>query len=65
MLRHYGEQHLCSNSRSPQGESSSPSRFHRFSASIRGWEQMIFNTLLGAGGVVVDDDDDSDDEYLN
>ncbi|KAJ8536748.1 hypothetical protein K7X08_035149 [Anisodus acutangulus] len=43
-----------------EGESSSP-RFHRFRASLRGWEQMILNTLLGAGADVVDDD--SDEEY--
>lgn len=65
MLRHYAQRHLCSNNRSPQGESSSPSRFHRFRASIRGWEHMIFNTLLGAAGDAVDDDndEDSDNEY--
>ncbi|KAK4344373.1 hypothetical protein RND71_037467 [Anisodus tanguticus] len=40
-----------------EGESSSP-RFHRFRASLRGWEQMILNTLLGAGADVVDDDSD-------
>ncbi|CAN4080767.1 unnamed protein product [Withania somnifera] len=45
-----------------EGESSSP-RFHRFRASLRGWEQMILNTLLGAGagaGVVDDDSDEYD-----
>lgn len=56
--------------RSPHVEPSSPSHLQRFSASIRGWEQMIFNTLLGAGAVVVDEedlevDDDSKIEYRN
>ncbi|XP_027110381.1 F-box protein At4g00755 isoform X1 [Coffea arabica] len=69
MLRHNPEQHLCSNNRSPQSESSCPPRIHRFSASIRGWEHMILNTLLGARGIMVNDydydgeDDDSDDQY--
>ncbi|KAK3039267.1 hypothetical protein RJ639_027971 [Escallonia herrerae] len=43
------------------GETSSPSRLRSFSASLRNWEQMILNTLLGGGAVVVDE---SDDEIL-
>lgn len=61
MLRHNAEQHLCSNNRSHQSESSSRPCFHRFGASMRGWEPMILNTLLGARGIMVNDDDD--DEY--
>lgn len=45
-------------------ESSSRSHFHRLSESIRGWEQLILNTLRGAGPVVIDDYD-SDIEYLD
>ncbi|KAG8390293.1 hypothetical protein BUALT_Bualt01G0068500 [Buddleja alternifolia] len=44
--------------------SSSPCRFHRFSASIRTWEQMILNTFRGAGPVMIDDDY-PDYEYLD
>ncbi|KAL2540128.1 F-box protein [Abeliophyllum distichum] len=56
--------HCLSPAKHPHVESSSPPQFHRFSASIRGWEQMIINTLLGAGTMVLDDDHDSDDEFL-
>ncbi|KAL8543909.1 hypothetical protein ACS0TY_004457 [Phlomoides rotata] len=45
-------------------ESSSRSHFHRLSESIRGWEQLILNTLRGTGPVVIDDYD-SDVEYLD
>lgn len=56
------ERSLCQSSKksSEGGESGSP-RFHRFRASLRGWEQMILNTLLGARADVVDDDSDEDD----
>ncbi|KVI10120.1 F-box domain, cyclin-like protein [Cynara cardunculus var. scolymus] len=63
-LKYYSHaEYCCSPPDSPEGEaSSSPSRFRSFTASIRGWEQMILNTLLG-GGVVVGNDD-SDDEVV-
>lgn len=63
-LKYYSNgEYCCSPPKSPEGEaSSSPSRFRSFTASIRGWEQMILNTLLG-GGVVVGNDD-SDDEVI-
>ncbi|PHT87194.1 hypothetical protein T459_09300 [Capsicum annuum] len=56
------ERSLCQSSKksSEGGESGSP-RFHRFRASLRGWEQMILNTLLGARADLVDDDSDEDD----
>ncbi|XP_057798555.1 F-box protein At4g00755 [Salvia miltiorrhiza] len=47
-----------------EAESSSRSHFHRFSESIRTWEQLILNTFRGAGPLVIDDYD-SDYEYLN
>ncbi|KAJ9539671.1 hypothetical protein OSB04_026177 [Centaurea solstitialis] len=64
-LKYYSHaEYCCSPPKSPEGEaSSSPSRFRTFTASIRGWEQMILNTLLGGGGVVVGNDD-SDDEVV-
>lgn len=56
------ERLLCeSSNKSTEGESSSPPRFHRFRASLRGWEQMILSTLLGAGAGVGDDDSDGND----
>lgn len=45
-------------------EAESSSRFHRFSESIRSWEQIILNTFRAAGPVIIDDYD-SDYEYLN
>lgn len=47
-----------------EGESSSRSHFHRFSESIRTWEQLILNTFRSAGPVMIDDGD-SDHEYQN
>ncbi|KAK4431525.1 F-box protein [Sesamum alatum] len=44
--------------------SSSQSHFHRFSESIRTWEQVIINTLRGAGPLMTDDND-SDHEDLD
>ncbi|KAK3008623.1 hypothetical protein RJ639_013810 [Escallonia herrerae] len=48
---------------SPTKSDEGPSRFRSFSTSIRNWEQMILNTLLGGGGgaLVIDR---SDDEIL-
>ncbi|KAK9078064.1 hypothetical protein SSX86_002121 [Deinandra increscens subsp. villosa] len=60
-LKYYPDAECCySPIKSECEASNSPSRFRSFTASIRGWEQMIFNTLLG-GGVVVGNED-SDDE---
>ncbi|XP_060203532.1 F-box protein At4g00755-like [Lycium barbarum] len=60
-LKYHPEERLSeSRNKLSKGESSSP-RFHRFRASLRGWEQMILNTLLGAGADVADDD--SDEEF--
>ncbi|KAK2985104.1 hypothetical protein RJ640_022982 [Escallonia rubra] len=53
--------YCASPTKSDEGETSSPSHFRSFSASIRNWEQMILNRLLGGGAVVVDE---SDDEIL-
>ncbi|CAK9136809.1 unnamed protein product [Ilex paraguariensis] len=62
-LKYYQDVDDCLHStKSSEGETSSPSRFRFFTTSIRGWEQMIMNTLFGAGAVVVNDDD-SDDEF--
>ncbi|PWA98396.1 F-box family protein [Artemisia annua] len=62
-LKYYPDAEYCCSPIPSEGEaSSSPSRFRSFTASIRGWEQMILNTLLG-GGVVVGNDD-SDDEIV-
>ncbi|KAL3373643.1 hypothetical protein AABB24_005564 [Solanum stoloniferum] len=56
------ERLLCeSSNKSTEGGSSSPPRFHRFRASLRGWEQMILSTLLGPGAGVGDDDSDDND----
>ncbi|KAL3834487.1 hypothetical protein ACJIZ3_009223 [Penstemon smallii] len=66
-LKYYPESlYRLSPAKSLEGESSSssPSRFHRFSASIRTWEQMIVNTFRGAGPLMIEDDD-SDYEYLD
>ncbi|KAI3793041.1 hypothetical protein L1987_35653 [Smallanthus sonchifolius] len=65
-LKYYPDaEHCCSPIKSEGEASSSPSRFRSFTASIRGWEQMILNTLLGGGVVVGDDDDeDSDDDGI-
>ncbi|XP_058181913.1 F-box protein At4g00755-like isoform X2 [Rhododendron vialii] len=71
-LRYCPMAELCSSpTRAPEeGEASEPSRFRTLAASVRGWEHMILNTLLG-GGVVIDghysgDDsgNDSDDELV-
>ncbi|KAI7731938.1 hypothetical protein M8C21_008950 [Ambrosia artemisiifolia] len=63
-LKYYPDAENCCSPVKSEGEaSSSPSRFRSFTASIRGWEQMILNTLLG-GGVVVGNDDDSDDDIV-
>lgn len=60
-------EHCSSPTRAPEeGEASEPSRFRTLAASVRGWEHMILNTLLG-GGVVIDGHDsgnDSDDELV-
>lgn len=63
-LKHYADaDSCCSPTKTCEGEpSGSPSRFRSFTASIRGWEQLIINTLLG-GGVMVGNDD-SDDELI-
>lgn len=62
-LKYYPNAEYCCSPNKSEGEASnSPSRFRSFTASIRGWEQMILNTLLG-GGVVVGNDD-SDDEVI-
>ncbi|KAK6155766.1 hypothetical protein DH2020_010014 [Rehmannia glutinosa] len=47
-----------------EAESSSRSHIHRFSESIRTWEQIILNTFRGAGPVMIDDYD-SDYEYVD
>ncbi|XP_073064334.1 F-box protein At4g00755-like isoform X2 [Primulina eburnea] len=44
--------------------STSPSRFHRFSTSLRTWEQMVLDTFRAAGPLIVDDDD-SDYDYID
>lgn len=44
-------------------ESSSRSHFHRFSESMRNWEEMIINTFREAGPLMIDGND-SDSEYL-
>ena len=49
-LKYYPEASYCwSPTKSGEACTNSPSRFRMFTASIRGWEQMIMNTLLGAG----------------
>ncbi|KAK6936415.1 F-box domain [Dillenia turbinata] len=53
--------------RSPGEESSTPSRLRSFTTrlmqrGVRGWEQMILNTLLGTGTVL--GEDESDDELV-
>ncbi|CAI9259676.1 unnamed protein product [Lactuca saligna] len=71
-LKYYSDaDYCCSPIKNCEAEASnSPSRFRSFTASIRGWEQMIFNTLLGGGIMVgnddsdVDDDEDDDDEVI-
>ncbi|KAK9291392.1 hypothetical protein L1049_019339 [Liquidambar formosana] len=62
-LKYYPEARKLS-----EGEASGPSRLRTFTTSlmqrgVRGWEQIILNTLLGAGAVV-GDDDESDDELV-
>lgn len=59
---------------SPKGETGATSRWHALTVrlmerGVRGWENMILNTLLGIGPVVEEDEsdeelleDDSDDE---
>ncbi|XP_075501667.1 F-box protein At4g00755-like [Primulina tabacum] len=65
-LRHYpGSVNLLLPPKSLELQSSSsPSRFHKFSSSLRTWEQMILNTFRAAGPLIVDDGD-SDNEYLD
>lgn len=65
-LEYYPETaaHCLSLAKHPEIEPISRPQFHRFSASIRGWEQMILNSLLRAGPMVLDADPDSDDEFL-
>lgn len=65
-LKYYPDtDYCCAPVKSEEGEaSSSPSRFSSFTASIRGWEQMIRNTLLGGGLVGGGGNDDSDDEIV-
>lgn len=59
-LKYCPEERLCQPSNSfSEGESTS-TQFHRFRARLRGWEQMILNTLLGAGADLVDDDSDEE-----
>lgn len=49
-LKYCPEASYCwSPTKSGEACMNSPSRFRMFTASIRGWEQMILNTLLGAG----------------
>ncbi|CAI9092167.1 OLC1v1027346C2 [Oldenlandia corymbosa var. corymbosa] len=66
-LRHLSEQHLHScEKQSPQGEKLSPSSFHTFSARVRGWEQMILNTLFRDRAEELHDSDldlDEDADY--
>ncbi|KAD5961268.1 hypothetical protein E3N88_12741 [Mikania micrantha] len=63
-LKYYLNAEYCCSPLKSEGEaSSSPSRFRSLTASIRGWEQMIFHTLLGGGVVHVNDD--SDDEIVD
>nr|XP_033511650.1 F-box protein At4g00755-like isoform X2 [Nicotiana tomentosiformis] len=60
-LKYYPKENSCqSRTKFSVGESSS-TRLRSFGSNLRGWEQMILDTLLGAGAVVVDDD--SDEEY--
>ncbi|XP_022874265.1 F-box protein At4g00755-like [Olea europaea var. sylvestris] len=54
--------HYLSLAKHPEIEPNCRPQFHRFSASIRGWEQMILNSLLRAGPMVLDPDFDSDDD---
>lgn len=63
-LKYYSDaDYCCSPIKNCEAEAStSPSRFRSFTASIRGWEQMIFNTLLGGGMMVGNDDSDVDDD---
>ncbi|XP_023754765.1 F-box protein At4g00755 isoform X1 [Lactuca sativa] len=63
-LKYYSDaDYCCSPIKNCEAEAStSPSRFRSFTASIRGWEQMIFNTLLGGGMMVGNDDSDDDDD---
>ncbi|XP_076935641.1 F-box protein At4g00755-like [Bidens hawaiensis] len=64
-LKHYPDAEYCCSPTKSEGESSgSPSRFRSFTASIRGWEQMIRNTLLGGGAVVGHDDDSDEDDIV-
>lgn len=61
-------EHSSSPTRAPEeGEASEPTSFRTLAASVRGWEQMILNTILGGGAVVIDGDDsgnDSDEELV-
>lgn len=74
-LKYYPEASYCwSPTKSGEACMNNPSRFRMFTASIRGWEQMILNTLLGAGvGVAAGDGaedaagdgtEDADDELI-
>ncbi|XP_071706825.1 F-box protein At4g00755-like [Rutidosis leptorrhynchoides] len=64
-LKYYPDAEYCCLPIKSEGEASnSPSRFRSFTASIRGWEQMILNTLLGGGMVVGNDDSDDDDDVI-
>ncbi|XP_009763905.1 F-box protein At4g00755-like [Nicotiana sylvestris] len=57
-LKYYPKENLSqSRTKFSEGESSSP-RLRSFGSNLRGWEQMILNTLLGAGAVVVDEEYD-------
>ncbi|KAK6926285.1 hypothetical protein RJ641_008004 [Dillenia turbinata] len=63
----YHPEYCTSPLRPPGEESSTPSRLRSFTArllrrGVRGWEQMILNTLLGRGTVL--GDDESDDEHV-
>lgn len=63
-LKYAREANNCwSPTKSGEVEMNSPSRFRLFTASIRGWEQMILDRLLGGGDVAIGDHD-SDDEVL-
>ncbi|XP_076953095.1 F-box protein At4g00755-like [Bidens hawaiensis] len=62
-LKHDTDAEYCSPTKSEGESSGSPSRFRSFTASIRGWEQMILNTLLG-GGVVVGHEEDSEEDDI-
>lgn len=68
ILKYYPEaDYSLATKLSSEGETSAPSRFRTFTATlmqrgVRHWEQMLLHTLLGTGAIV--GDDESDDELL-